>query len=75
MINKRLAKDLGIPEHTQEKIEQLQDIRDEVREEIRTATDVSVVKSLVDSLVVINYTLQDLWGFPRNQKRHREDAY
>ena len=77
-INRQLAKSMKLDEQTQDQIEELQDIRDMIRLEISDAVDredMGYAERLVGSLVILNYTLQDMWGFPRDKEKHNEDLY
>ena len=77
-INSALADAAGIPQKVRDKIEVLHDIRDEIRNDLRTAIENERkldIDRLLDNLLIVNYTLQDLWNFKRDPKKHREVFY
>ena len=70
MHNPKLADMKGLSKASRKAIDNLHVERDLLREDIdRLGT--SIGKS--DMLELINYTLQDLWGFSRNAGKHTAD--
>lgn len=72
IINKRLARERNLSEETIKKIETLHKEREElfiIMEEF--VYNRKILMNLYEEWKTIEFCLQDLWGFPRDERFHR----
>lgn len=72
MINRKLAERKGLSKETQEKIIELHEKRYEIEERMENTSEKNPMQmTLFRWWTQINFELQGLWGFPKDESMHK----